>query len=85
MTVGDISDVQLVNGRGRVTVKIRREYASRIHTDATAMLRPRTPLEDMIIQLDPGTKAAPLLKEGGNIPVAQTMTPVGFDELLSEF
>lgn len=85
VTVGDISDVQLVNGRGRVTVKIRREYASRIHTDATAMLRPRTPLEDMIIQLDPGTKAAPLLKEGGNIPVAQTMTPVGFDELLSEF
>lgn len=85
VTVGDIADVQLANGRGRVTVKIRREYANRIHTDASAALRPRTPLEDMIIQLDPGTKAKPLLKEGGNIPVAQTATPVGFDELLSEF
>lgn len=85
VTVGEIGSVNLVNGRGRVTMKIRREYANRVHTDATAALRPRTPLQDMIIQLDPGTKSAPLLKAGGNIPAAQTMTPVEFDEIVSEF
>lgn len=85
VTVGDISDVQLHDRRGRVTVKIQRKYANRIHTDATAALRPRTLLNDMIIELDPGTKGAPLLKEGGNIPAQRTMTQVEFDELLSEF
>ncbi len=85
VTVGEIGSVKLVNGRGRVTMKIRREYASRIHADASAALRPRTPLQDMIIQLDPGTKSAPLLKAGGNIPAARTMTPTEFDDIVSEF
>ncbi len=77
--------MNLVNRRGRVTVKIQRQYANRIHTDATAALRPRTLLNDMIIELDPGTKGAPILKPGGNIPAERTMTQVEFDELLSEF
>lgn len=85
VTVGEIGAVELHNGRGRVTMKIRREYADRIHEDASAALRSRTPLQDMIIQLDPGTKSAPLLKHGGNIPAARTMTPVELDEILSEF
>lgn len=85
VTVGEIGQVNLVNGRGRVTMKIRREFAGRIHTNATAALRPRTPLQDMIIQLDPGTKSAPLLKAGGNIPAARTMTPTEFDDIISEF
>ena len=85
VTIGEIGSVNLVNGRGRVTVKIRREFTGRIHTDASAALRPRTPLQDMVIQLDPGTKNAPLLPEGGNIPATRTMTPVELDEILSEF
>ncbi|MFT4035269.1 MAG: MlaD family protein [Patulibacter sp.] len=85
VTVGDIADVKLYNGRGRVTVKIQRQYTDRIHKDATAALRPRTLLDDMIIELDPGTKGSPLLPPGGNIPAERTMTPVEFDELLSEF
>lgn len=85
VTIGEIGSVNLVNGRGRVTVKIRREFTGRIHTDASAALRSRTPLQDMVIQLDPGTKNAPLLPEGANIPATRTMTPVELDEILSEF
>ncbi|MDQ8044471.1 MAG: MlaD family protein [Patulibacter sp.] len=85
VTVGEIGDVKLVNGRGRVTIKIRSKYANRIHTDASASLRPRTPLEDMIVYLDPGTKTAPILKPGGNIPASRTMTPTEFDQILSTF
>ena len=85
VVVGEIGDVRLHEGRGRVTMKIRPEFASRIHEDATAALRPRTPLNDMIIQLDPGTKSAPLLREGANIPASRTDVPVDFDEFVGEF
>lgn len=85
VNVGEIADVQLNQGRGRVTVKIQRRYANRVRTDASALLRPRTPLQDMIIYLEPGTKSAPALPPGGNIPAAQTMTPTEFDEIISEF
>lgn len=85
VTVGAIADVKLYNGRGRVLVKIQRQYESRIHKDASAALRPRTLLDDMIIELDPGSKGSPLLPVGGNIPAERTMTPVEFDEVLSEF
>ncbi|MBO9531717.1 MAG: MCE family protein [Solirubrobacteraceae bacterium] len=85
VTVGEIADVRLHNGRGRVAVKIQRKYADRIHEDASAALRPRTLLDDMIIELDPGSKGSPRLPIGGNIPAERTMTPVEFDEVLSEF
>lgn len=85
VVVGEIGDVRLHEGRGRVTMKIRREYTDRLHTDATAALRPRTPLQDMIVQLDPGTKTAPQLPEGGHIPAARTSVSVNLDEFINEF
>jgi phospholipid/cholesterol/gamma-HCH transport system substrate-binding protein len=83
VTVGEISKVSLYQGRARVQIKVRHQYADRIHTDATAMLRPKTPLEDMIIQLDPGTKKAPLLPVDGVIPSSQTIPQTELDEILS--
>lgn len=83
--VGEIGDVHLHNGRGRVTMKIRREYTDRLRADATASLRPRTPLQDMIVQLDPGTETAPQLPEGGHIPSSRTDVNVNLDEFINEF
>src|ERR1700712_2041857 len=83
VTVGEISKVSLVGGRARVQVQIRHQYASRIHTNANAVLRPKTPLEEMITQLDPGTPAAPLLPENGVIPASQTIPQTELDEILS--
>ena len=45
------------NGRAVVTMNIFRRYAP-IYRDATVLLRPRTPLKDMYLALDPGTKRA---------------------------
>ena len=42
-----------MDGRAVVTMKIRRKYTP-IYKDATALLRPKTGLNDMIIELDPG-------------------------------
>ena len=38
-----------------VTMDIDNKYAPLIHTDATVLLRPRTGLQDMTIEIDPGT------------------------------
>ena len=77
VTVGDITNVQLYKGRGRVTVKIQHKYANRIKTDATAALRPRTLLDDMIIELDPGTVT--LTASDANTDCSQRTDPVTLD------
>src|SRR5690349_8400534 len=50
-----------------------------IHTDATMKVRPRIFLEgNFFVDLKPGTPNAPVLKENGTIPIAQTSAPVQF-------
>jgi phospholipid/cholesterol/gamma-HCH transport system substrate-binding protein len=80
--VGDITDVQLRNGRAVVTMKMKKKYAG-VHRDATLLLRPKTGLNDIIAQLSPGSKDQPLLKDGATIPVAQTLPNVNTDEILA--
>jgi phospholipid/cholesterol/gamma-HCH transport system substrate-binding protein len=81
--IGDIGDVELVDGRAVVRMDIDPEYKDMIHTDATALLRPKTGLKDMFIQLDPGTDDAPVAKENWTIPVGATSPDVNPDEILS--
>jgi phospholipid/cholesterol/gamma-HCH transport system substrate-binding protein len=80
--VGDITKVDLVGGRAVVTMKIRRKYTP-IYKDSTALLRPKTGLNDMVIQLDPGTSGAGEAPAGWSVPVNQTLPNVNFDEILS--
>jgi phospholipid/cholesterol/gamma-HCH transport system substrate-binding protein len=80
--VGDIGAVELKNGVAVVTLKIRKKY-SPIYRDAHMLLRPKTGLKDMIVEMDPGTKAAGKLPEGGTIPIQNTEPDVNLDEVLS--
>ncbi len=81
--IGDVEDVQLVNGTAQVTFGIETKYLP-VYKNATLLLRPRTGLDDMFFQLDPGTKSAGEMPEGGTIPVANTAPDVNLDEVLSE-
>lgn len=81
--VGDIGDVELVDGRAIVSMDLDPEYDRLVHADATALLRPRTGLKDMFIELDPGSKDAPLIPEGGRIPVGNTAPDIDPDEVLA--
>jgi phospholipid/cholesterol/gamma-HCH transport system substrate-binding protein len=81
--IGDIGDVELQDGRAIVRMDIDPKYKTMIHTDATALLRPKTGLKDMFIQLDPGTDDAPVAKEHWTIPVDATSPDVNPDEILS--
>ena len=81
--VGEIQKVDLVQGRAVVTMEIKHKYAHMIKSDATMLLRPKTGLKDMIVELDPGTQSAPAVKSGFTVPVSNTRPDVNLDEILS--
>jgi phospholipid/cholesterol/gamma-HCH transport system substrate-binding protein len=81
--VGEIANVQLKDGRAVVEMKIRKKYAH-VYKDATALLRPKTGLNDMIVELTPGTKKAGEIDHAkGVIPITQTLANVNTDEFLA--
>ena len=82
--VGLIKKVQLHEGQSVVTVAIDKKYLKdlRLLSDTTALLRPRTGLKDMFIELEPGTRGRKLA-ENATIPVTNTAPDVDPDEFLS--
>jgi phospholipid/cholesterol/gamma-HCH transport system substrate-binding protein len=81
--VGDISKVALKNGRAIVTMDLDPGYKGFVHTDASALLRPKTGLKDMFIELDPGTGRAPRAREGWTVPIRNTAPDVNPDEIFA--
>jgi phospholipid/cholesterol/gamma-HCH transport system substrate-binding protein len=81
--IGDISKVDLKNGEAIVSMDLDPEYKNLVHTDATALLRPKTGLKDMFIELNPGSKSAPLAKQGWTMPVANTLPDINPDEIFA--
>jgi phospholipid/cholesterol/gamma-HCH transport system substrate-binding protein len=80
--VGQVDDVHVESGAAVVTFGIDREFLP-VYKNATILLRPRTGLQDMFFQLDPGTKSAGEVPDGGTIPLANTAPEVNVDEILS--
>ena len=80
--VGEISNVELKDGKAVITMKMQPKY-SRVYRNATVLLRPKTGLKDMVAELEPGTAAAGRLHEGDAIPVSQTLPDVNLDEILA--
>jgi phospholipid/cholesterol/gamma-HCH transport system substrate-binding protein len=81
--VGELSRVELKDGRAVITMKIRRKYAH-VYKDATALLRPKTGLNDMVVELTPGSKKAGELDHAKDaIPITQTLPNVNTDEFLA--
>jgi phospholipid/cholesterol/gamma-HCH transport system substrate-binding protein len=81
--IGDISKVTLKDGIAIVETTIDPEYKNIAHTDATALLRPKTGLKDMFIELDPGSRDMPVAKDGFTVPIQNTLPDVNPDEVFS--
>jgi phospholipid/cholesterol/gamma-HCH transport system substrate-binding protein len=79
--VGDVESVELEDGHGVVTFAVDREFLP-IYRNATILMRPTTGLKDMFFQLDPGSKRAGEVPEGGTLPVANTAPDVNLDQIL---
>ena len=80
--VGQVGGVSIENGQAMVTMNIYKQYAP-IYRNATVLLRPRTPLKDMYLSLDPGTKSAGVVPSGGTLSVGNTQPDVDLSEILS--
>ncbi len=82
--IGDIAKTELKEGRAIITLHLDQEYKDIVRRDWTALLRPRTGLKDMFLELHPGRdKSSPLLKEDDMIPVSSTLPDVNPDEILA--
>jgi phospholipid/cholesterol/gamma-HCH transport system substrate-binding protein len=81
--VGSISSVELVEGRAVATLSIEDRF-SRIYPNATVLLRPKTGLKDMLIELDPGSPSSgDPIEEEATLSNEQTNADVNFDEFLA--
>jgi phospholipid/cholesterol/gamma-HCH transport system substrate-binding protein len=85
--VGDIAAVEYEDGHAVVTMDIDRKFLP-VYRDATILLRPKTGLKDMFLELNPGTDYEPSSREdefenGDTIPVANTAPDTNVDEILA--
>jgi phospholipid/cholesterol/gamma-HCH transport system substrate-binding protein len=79
--VGDIGTVELEEGKAVVELEIDRKYEDTITDRATTLLRTKTGLKDMFIEVDPGTGKP--LAEGRRIPIRNTAPDIDQDEVLA--
>lgn len=77
--VGRISDVHVEDGIAVVTLEIKKDYENLIRQDATALLRPKTALKDMFLEVNPGTGKP--VAGNGRIQVANTLPDIDPDEI----
>ena len=80
--IGTLSGVSIKNGVAIVKMSVDDKYRHLIRSNATAFLRPKTGLQDMFVELNPGTAPAPVVRPGYTIPLAQTKPEVNVDEIL---
>jgi phospholipid/cholesterol/gamma-HCH transport system substrate-binding protein len=81
--IGEIASVQADEGSALVTMNITPKYARYIYRNATMLLRPKTQLKDMTVEVDPGTPSAGHVPSGYTIPQSQTAPDVNFEEFLA--
>lgn len=81
--VGEISGVTLEDGHAVVSMNVDNKYAPLIHQDSSLLLRPKTGLNDMVVEVDPGTSSSPEVKEGSTVPLASTQPQVNPDDILA--
>lgn len=80
--VGDVTGVELEDGVAVVTMQVDNADAELIHPDASVLMRPRTGLQDMTVEVDPGSGSG-TIEEGSTIPLAATKPNVNVDQILA--
>src|SRR3954451_17890294 len=79
--VGQVGQVQLKNGKAVVDLELKAKYKGLLRQDASALLRSKTGLKYLFVEVDPG-RGKPL-KENGLIQVQNTAPDINPDEFLS--
>jgi phospholipid/cholesterol/gamma-HCH transport system substrate-binding protein len=80
--VGKVTSVDLEDGHAVVGMDIVPEYMKLIHPNATFLLRPKTGLNDMVVEVEPGS-GEKHIEAGANFTLAQTEPNTNLDAFLS--
>jgi phospholipid/cholesterol/gamma-HCH transport system substrate-binding protein len=79
--IGKVTSVALEDGHAVVGMDIVPEYMKLIHPNATFLLRPKTNLNDMVVEVSPGS-GKKHIESGTNFTVAQTEPNTNLDAFL---
>jgi phospholipid/cholesterol/gamma-HCH transport system substrate-binding protein len=79
--IGKIGEVELEDGVAVVEMQLEPRYEGYVREDASALLRTKTGLKDMFVELDPGDGRP--VEEGGRVRLANTAPDIDPDEFLS--
>jgi phospholipid/cholesterol/gamma-HCH transport system substrate-binding protein len=82
--VGQVASVDLEEGHAVVGMNVQPKYLKLIHPDATLLLRPKTNLNDMVVEIAPGS-APGHIEDGAVFPLSRTEPNVNFEAFLSNF
>ncbi len=80
--IGKVSSVDLEDGHAVVGMEIVPKYMKLIHPDASFLLRPKTGLNDMIVEVEPGT-GKKQIEDGTRFTLAQTEPNTNLDAFLA--
>jgi phospholipid/cholesterol/gamma-HCH transport system substrate-binding protein len=79
--VGQIDDAS-VNSSGQAVLKLAIDPQYKIYDNANLVLRPKSPLNEMYVEVSAGGPPGHLLQSGAVLPVTNTQTPVEIDQAL---
>jgi phospholipid/cholesterol/gamma-HCH transport system substrate-binding protein len=80
--IGKVASVNLEDGHAVVGMEIEPKYMKLIHPNAQFLLRPKTGLNDMIVEVEPGS-GDEAVKDGHVFGLAQTEPNVNLDQFLA--
>ena len=80
--IGKVTSVDLEDGHAVVGMDIEPKYMELIHPDASFLLRPKTNLNDMIVEIEPGTGKGHI-EDGAHFTLAQTEPNTNLDAFLA--
>lgn len=80
--IGKVTSVDLEDGHAVVGMDIVPENMQLIHPNATFLLRPKTGLNDMIVEVDPGA-GKKHIEDGAHFTLAQTEPNTNLDSFLA--
>ncbi len=79
--IGKVTSVDLEDGHAIVGMDIEPKYMELIHANASLLLRPKTNLNDMVVEVEPGS-GKDHIEDGHNFPLSQTEPNVNLDAFL---
>ncbi len=79
--IGKVASVDLEDGHAVVGMEIEPKYMELIHPNATLLLRPKTNLNDMVVEISPGSGKTQV-EDGTHFTLAQTEPNTNLDAFL---